>query len=492
MLEDIERIEVISGPGRHAVGRQRGERRHQHHHQAARATRRARSPASAAGNRETQRRGALRRRARRGGHYRVYAKSADRGNAELRERQRRARLRAAQQAGFRADWEPRGAIASRCRATPTRARWTRSDPRARSRAATCSRAGPSSSTAAPLQRPGVLRPHRPLPPEPLRGDARHLRRRVAARLPRGRATTWSGAAGYREARDEIDNSAGAGLHPGRPHAQLEQPLRRRTRSRCAADLDLTLGAQGRAQHATPAPSACRPCAWRGESPRASSRGARSRARCARPRASTAMSSFPGSRRSCSTAARLRCPRSRTWPSSAIAPAPRRSFSYSVTAFHHDYDRLRSVGLAERPAGVRQRHRGHASSGVEAWGTLAGHRHAGALRRLRSRCTRRIEVKPGGIDLGGRPALGNDPEHWAKLRSSWTPTPRHEVDVFVRHYGALATGVGARVHRASTRASAGGSRSALELSLALQNLFDDKHIEWGAPASSQPSARLPAR
>ena len=33
LLEDIERIEVIRGPGGDAVGRQRGQRRDQHHHQ---------------------------------------------------------------------------------------------------------------------------------------------------------------------------------------------------------------------------------------------------------------------------------------------------------------------------------------------------------------------------------------------------------------------------------------------------------------------------
>ena len=33
-LEDIERIEVIRGPGAQPVGRQRRQRRHQHHHQA--------------------------------------------------------------------------------------------------------------------------------------------------------------------------------------------------------------------------------------------------------------------------------------------------------------------------------------------------------------------------------------------------------------------------------------------------------------------------
>ena len=44
LLEDVDRIEVISGPGGARVGRERGERRHQHHHQEARARRAACTP----------------------------------------------------------------------------------------------------------------------------------------------------------------------------------------------------------------------------------------------------------------------------------------------------------------------------------------------------------------------------------------------------------------------------------------------------------------
>jgi iron complex outermembrane recepter protein len=81
-----------------------------------------------------------------------------------------------------------------------------------------------------------------------------------------------------------------------------------------------------------------------------------------------------------------------------------------------------------------------------------------------------------MDLGGKASLGNDPAHWAKLRFSWTPAKNYDVEVFVRHYGALAAGnvpsytaVDARIGWRVTEA--------IDLSLALQNLTDDQHVEW---------------
>ena len=62
LLADIERIEVISGPGGDAVGRERGERRDQHHHAHRPATRRARSSYAGGGNQRI-----AARRARHGG-----------------------------------------------------------------------------------------------------------------------------------------------------------------------------------------------------------------------------------------------------------------------------------------------------------------------------------------------------------------------------------------------------------------------------------------
>jgi iron complex outermembrane receptor protein len=154
--------------------------------------------------------------------------------------------------------------------------------------------------------------------------------------------------------------------------------------------------------------------------------------------------------------------------------PTTNFSYSVTAFHHDYDRLRSVGLDNGRPVFANDLEGRVS-GLEGWGrlqvlpTLA---LSGGFVAMHDR----VDVKAGGVDLGGKPSLGNDPAHWVKLRVSWTPAKDYDVELFMRHYGALAAGnvpgytaVDARLGWRVTEA--------IELSLALQNLTDDKHIEW---------------
>jgi iron complex outermembrane receptor protein len=166
--------------------------------------------------------------------------------------------------------------------------------------------------------------------------------------------------------------------------------------------------------------------------------------------------------------------------------PSALFSYSVTAFHHDYDRLRSVGIANGLPVFANDLEGRIT-GVAGWGrfqVLPTIALSGGFMAMHDR----IEVKAGGIDLGGRPALGNDPEHWLKLRASWTPAKNYEVDLFLRHYGALAAGnvpaytaVDARIGWRVT--------DAIDLSLAVQNLFDDKHIEWSTRVAQPRSAFL---
>ena len=112
--------------GRHAVGRQRRQRRHQHHHQAGRATRRARCVAG--GRRQ---RGARLPRVRYGG-----SSASDASLARLRQVSRRAQTPDPQparmahddwrrrQAGFRADWTlERRRLTSR--ATSTAVGWAK-------------------------------------------------------------------------------------------------------------------------------------------------------------------------------------------------------------------------------------------------------------------------------------------------------------------------------------------------------------------------------
>ena len=132
MLEDVERIEVISGPGATLWGANAVNGVINVITQPAPATRRARSPPVGAGNHE---RGAAARyggTARRTAHYRVYAKTLRRDNTATADGDADPRRLDAGQAGFRADWGAAPATASRCRATPTAARSTRRRRRASS------------------------------------------------------------------------------------------------------------------------------------------------------------------------------------------------------------------------------------------------------------------------------------------------------------------------------------------------------------------------
>ncbi|HWA14354.1 MAG TPA: TonB-dependent receptor [Burkholderiales bacterium] len=160
--------------------------------------------------------------------------------------------------------------------------------------------------------------------------------------------------------------------------------------------------------------------------------------------------------------------------------PSARLTWSVTAFYHDFDRLRS-GQAPQvfqliPAYIQNMMEGEVS-GVEAWAAFQvtdNWRLGGGIVELR----KELRLKPGSTDPDGPPALGNDPEHQWMLRSSMNPAPRVEFDVVVRGASRLPqplvpayTTVDARL---GWRAS-----QALELFVAGYNLFDPSHPEFGA-------------
>jgi len=157
--------------------------------------------------------------------------------------------------------------------------------------------------------------------------------------------------------------------------------------------------------------------------------------------------------------------------------PSDRWSYSVTAFRHDYDRLRSIGLNESFQPTFQNALEGTSTGLEAWGrwqVMPAFSLSGGLVVQDVK----VNVKAGEVDLGGRPSLGNDPDHWVKLRASWAITPRLEADAFVRYYGALPAPAVPSYTAVDLRVGWRAMPS-LELALVVQNLFDDKHVEWGA-------------
>lgn len=117
------------------------------------------------------------------------------------------------------------------------------------------------------------------------------------------------------------------------------------------------------------------------------------------------------------------------------PAP--AVSYSATLFHHDYDHLRTQ--ESDPTGshlVFASLMEGAGSGVEAWGNW----QAMPRWRLSAGWTalhQRLRLKPGSNDLAGLAAARRDPAHTLQLRSSYNIDDAREVDVTLRRAGASA-------------------------------------------------------
>lgn len=162
------------------------------------------------------------------------------------------------------------------------------------------------------------------------------------------------------------------------------------------------------------------------------------------------------------------------------PSPR--FSYSLTASHHDYDRLRS--FERLPTGqfiIGNKMEGDGTS-IEAWGAVQVTPNW-RLSAGGSWLDLNLHLKDDSTDPLGRAAAGNDPEYQWVLRSSLDLPARLELDASVRRVGALPsphvpayTAVDARLGwRPNDR---------FELSLTAQNLFDGEHVEFRG--SSPPS------
>jgi iron complex outermembrane receptor protein len=160
------------------------------------------------------------------------------------------------------------------------------------------------------------------------------------------------------------------------------------------------------------------------------------------------------------------------------PAP--TLSWSVTAFYHDHDKLRSVTPVGNTAVVANDRTGR-TYGIESWGAW----RVTDSWRLSAGYTRldvKLEVRPGGVDLSPVSNIASDPEEWWQVRSSHDLGRQWELDLMVRGVGRIAnrsvpsyTATDARIGWRPARG--------VQLSLAVRNLFDSRHVEWG-PTSAE--------
>jgi iron complex outermembrane receptor protein len=158
--------------------------------------------------------------------------------------------------------------------------------------------------------------------------------------------------------------------------------------------------------------------------------------------------------------------------------PQPEFSWSGTLFHHRFSRLRSLDLAPGGATVNNNFEAELT-GIETWAQWRASDHW----RLQASFTwQDIDARavPGTTPLLGIASLGNDPHYRASISSSWDLPHGMEIDAQIRHVGPLPNPAVPGYTVADVRWG-WHVRPGLELSIALRNL-GPRHAEWGAAAN----------
>lgn len=477
LLEDVERIEVISGPGATLWGANAVNGVINVITKSAAATQGALVSLGAG---DDQRDIAARYGGEAGGiHYRVYAKARDRdglrlpGGASIADASRFA------QGGFRADWQRSGDAftlqadlhdgdidAGRdFAAANVLGRWTRALGE-----------GASLRTQAYFER--TTRDHHRTFRETLDTydlDLQHnLRRMGRHRL------VWG--FGLRYYRDRVQNFPEAGLAFLPAHRDLERHhLFVQDEIALTPTLDLTLGAKLESNSYTGTeflPNVR--LAWRATPTQffwgALSRAVRAPSRIDREFFTPAVAGGPAFRSEVSDVLEI---------GYRAQPAPR--LSLSVTGFLHEHERLASVLVPPVPATFTNQRDGR-TSGVEAWASWRPRdwaRFDAGIVRLHQA----LRIPPGTVDLAAG-LFERDPRQWWKLRAAFDLGERTDLDVMVRHYGALPNNVPdytALDLRLGWRAMRN-----VELSLLVQNLLDRGHVEWSPGAELERTAYIKLR
>ncbi len=161
--------------------------------------------------------------------------------------------------------------------------------------------------------------------------------------------------------------------------------------------------------------------------------------------------------------------------------PAADFSFAVTAFHSDLDHMRTTEIA--PSGTFLTFSNEmegTATGIEMWGAyqvLPRWRLTAGYMATRTR----LELKPGSNDATATTAAGKAPSNSWQLRSALTIAEDGDLDIAVRHAAALST-PDVPAYTAVDVRFAWRLKPNLELSLIAQNLLDADHGEYGPLAT----------
>jgi iron complex outermembrane receptor protein len=165
--------------------------------------------------------------------------------------------------------------------------------------------------------------------------------------------------------------------------------------------------------------------------------------------------------------------------------PNGNVSYSITAFYTVYDNLRSgqpgpTSITQPPAFIQNMMNG-TTMGVESWATwqlLQSWRLSGGFTVMKERFT----FDPGSTDPDGSTDAANDPALTWNLRSSFNLTSNHELDIMVRRIGALPSPA-IPAYTAADLNATWKVTPKLDLSLSARNLFNQGHIEFSSSTTA---------
>ena len=156
-----------------------------------------------------------------------------------------------------------------------------------------------------------------------------------------------------------------------------------------------------------------------------------------------------------------------------------TLSGSATVFASDYANLRTLEPNPNGTGAVFLNRANGRThGIEMWGAwqaLPSWRLSAGL------VAQRVDtgLEPGSRDASGTTGLATaDPEHYASLRSSWDIARGHELDVMLRWVGSLPRPAVPAYTAVDLRYGWKLGRN-LELALIGRNLLDPRHGEFGA-------------
>lgn len=159
-----------------------------------------------------------------------------------------------------------------------------------------------------------------------------------------------------------------------------------------------------------------------------------------------------------------------------------AFSYSLTTFYHWHDKQRSgEPNPNGPGFVVSNTIEGTTKGAEGWAhyqVMPQWRLSGGFIEQRQD----LHNKPGSLDPTGAKALGNDPKHIWNLQSTYNLEQHQQLYVGVRYVSELPD-PHAPSYTAVDARYGWWVKKNFEVSVSVQNLFDSEHGEFGAPATN---------